>query len=103
MKEFGVNLSHIESRSSKRFSDDYEFLIEIDTHTESANIDKALAKLEDITTYMQIISREPRGKESVPWFPVKIKEIDRFANHVLSYGSELQADHPVSPLFHVSL
>lgn len=93
-KEYHVNLAHIESRSSKRFSDDYEFLIEIDTRSESANIDKALNDLKGISTYMQVISREPRGKESVPWFPVKIKEIDNFANHVLSYGAELDSDHP---------
>lgn len=35
---------------------------------------------------------------SVPWFPRRIKELDRFANQILSYGSELDADHPVSLL-----
>ena len=30
----------------------------------------------------------------VPWFPLKIKELDRFANQILSYGSELDSDHP---------
>ncbi|CAG2169725.1 unnamed protein product, partial [Oppiella nova] len=28
------------------------------------------------------------------WFPNRIKDLDRFANHILSYGSELDADHP---------
>ena len=32
----------------------------------------------------------------VPWFPKKIADLDRFANQILSYGSELDADHPVS-------
>ena len=33
---------------------------------------------------------------SVPWFPRRIKDLDRFANQILSYGSELDSDHPVS-------
>jgi len=30
----------------------------------------------------------------VPWFPTKIQDLDRFANQILSYGSELESDHP---------
>lgn len=32
---------------------------------------------------------------AVPWFPRSIQELDRFANQILSYGAELDADHPV--------
>lgn len=32
--------------------------------------------------------------ESVPWFPGRIKDLDQFANQILSYGSELDSDHP---------
>ncbi|CAO2581317.1 Pah [Lemmus lemmus] len=31
---------------------------------------------------------------AVPWFPRTIQELDRFANQILSYGAELDADHP---------
>lgn len=31
---------------------------------------------------------------AVPWFPRRIRDLDRFANQILSYGSELDSDHP---------
>lgn len=31
---------------------------------------------------------------AVPWFPRRIRELDRFANQILSYGAELDSDHP---------
>ena len=38
----------------------------------------------------------------VPWFPRRIKDLDRFANQILSYGAELDSDHPVSYTHHVT-
>lgn len=40
---------------------------------------------------------------AVPWFPRSIQELDRFANQILSYGAELDADHPVRIFLAISL
>ena len=90
----GVNLNHIESRSSKRFPNDYEFIVELDTKT--GNMDQALDALRQKSQYMTIISRDRdrADSKSVPWFPGKRKDLDQFANQILSYGAELDSDHP---------
>ncbi|KAI2808402.1 hypothetical protein BLOT_006344 [Blomia tropicalis] len=94
-KEYNVNLFKIESRSSKRFKDDYEFFVECSS--KSIGLETALDKLREKTQYLQIIKRgksEEEQLETVPWFPRKHRDLDQFANHILSYGNELDADHP---------
>ncbi|XP_046645089.1 protein henna-like isoform X2 [Daphnia pulicaria] len=88
-----VNLLHIESRSSKRSIGDYEFIVEIDTV--SGDVAAAIEGLKKQSSYFQIISRDHKdGNETIPWFPGRIQDLDRFANQILSYGSELDSDHP---------
>ena len=84
---------HIESRSSKRAEADYEFIVECDT--EEGNLNEAIDRIRDASTYFKIISRNYKDNSDVtPWFPRKIKDLDKFANQILSYGSELDSDHP---------
>ena len=32
--------------------------------------------------------------EAVSWFPRMIQDLDKFANQILSFGSEFDSDHP---------
>merc|ERR1711872_460314 len=91
-KKHSVNLLHIESRSSARLPG-YEFMVELDVT--SGDIEGAVKEIQNNASYFQIISRDYKdNKDAVPWFPVHIKDLDKFANQILSYGSELDSDHP---------
>jgi len=92
-EKHGVNLLHIESRPSKKALANYEFVIE--TSSDFGDPDGAGEELKTISNYVQVVSREHQGhKKTVPWFPRRIKDLDRFANQILTYGNELDADHP---------
>ncbi|XP_055688539.1 protein henna [Lutzomyia longipalpis] len=87
-----VNLVHIESRSSTR-GPGYEFFVECDSR--SGSLGTAIEQLREHCSYLSIISRDYKDNmAAVPWFPRRIRDLDRFANQILSYGSELDSDHP---------
>jgi len=91
-KKHKVNLRHIESRSSIRVPG-YEFMVEVDTL--DGDVERALENIKKESSYFQIITRNYKeNAETVPWFPSKIQDLDKFANQILSYGSELDSDHP---------
>ncbi|XP_054289511.1 protein henna-like isoform X1 [Macrosteles quadrilineatus] len=91
-KQNKVNLIHIESRSSARIPGAYEFMVEC---APGGNLGAVVDNLKKSSEYFSIISRNHKNnKGTVPWFPHRIRELDRFANQILSYGSELDADHP---------
>ncbi|KAK3703955.1 hypothetical protein QZH41_014175 [Actinostola sp. cb2023] len=89
-EEHQVNMTHIESRPSKTSKTRYDFFVDCqDLHGNKLTqfIDALKGKAASIT----VLSDE---QGSVPWFPHIIADIDQFANRVLSYGADLDSDHP---------
>ncbi|ESN90523.1 hypothetical protein HELRODRAFT_108615 [Helobdella robusta] len=91
-EKFNVNLLHIESRPSKQSLNKYDFFIDCDNS--QGGLDDALKELKTITSDVDVLARVVKQPDVVPWFPHKIQDLDVFANQILSYGSELDADHP---------
>ncbi|XP_068611550.1 phenylalanine-4-hydroxylase [Brachionichthys hirsutus] len=92
-EEKGINLTHIESRPSRTNQGQFEFLINVDSSCSQALDDVIECMRTQICGQVHELTRS-KEKDTVPWFPNDIQDLDRFANQILSYGSELDADHP---------
>ncbi|XP_071943636.1 phenylalanine-4-hydroxylase-like isoform X2 [Antedon mediterranea] len=91
-EENNVNLLHIESRPSKSTGNEYEFLVTCEDTGDQLGMFIEKLKLKAATVHT--LSREPSSSDTIPWFPRRIRDLDRFANQILSYGHELNSDHP---------
>jgi len=88
----GIDLMHIESKPDNRGS--FEFYAETATLPDDDDFKEAVSKLKKFTGLDVRIMTQGDSDDNVPWFPQHIAELDRFANQILSYGSELDSDHP---------
>ncbi|KAK2495448.1 hypothetical protein MC885_000774 [Smutsia gigantea] len=112
-EENDINLTHIESRPSLSKKDEYEFFTYLDKQSVPVLADIIKILRHDIGATFQTFSAASHlacmclsevqklvalglqeTMDLLPWFPRTIQELDRFANQILSYGAELDADHP---------
>ncbi|KAJ3296582.1 hypothetical protein HDU79_006204 [Rhizoclosmatium sp. JEL0117] len=92
-----ISLSRIESRPSKE-TGAYDFYIDFEAKSKP-QVDQVTEKFRSFVEDVKVITGYDSTENgsltaSVPWFPRKIADIDTFVDHTITYGAELDADHP---------
>ena len=85
--EYGVNITHIESRPIRR--DSFNFYVDCEGVRGDRNIEAVLTALEEKQLNVLILDYK-----KVPWFPRQIVELDLIGDRILLAKSELDSDHP---------
>eukprot|EP00741_Cyanophora_paradoxa_P006353 tig00000980_g6158.t1 len=84
-----VNITRIESRPSKGDDEAYDVQIDLEGSTQEKKVEKLVGQLRRQCEAVSVL-----GPLDVPWFPRSIADLDEFANRVLAFGAELDAEHP---------
>ncbi|TPX58199.1 prephenate dehydratase [Powellomyces hirtus] len=94
LRQLNVDLTRIESRP--REAGTYQFYLDFGARDE-AQIDEICNHMRSFTEDLQVVSTGDMGlvsMQTAPWFPRKKSDMDTFAEKVMEYGDELDADHP---------
>ena len=65
LKEYHLNMSHIDSRPSKKTFGEYMFYVDFDGHIEDDNVKSALDKIKPLTTFYYMLGSYPKFNEDV--------------------------------------
>ena len=61
MARYGVNMSRIESRPSRRKKWEYVFFVDVDGHVEDDSIAKAFSEMESNSSLFRILGAYPKA------------------------------------------
>jgi phenylalanine-4-hydroxylase len=87
--DHGISLTRLESRPNKRIADLYDMHTDFNGKPEDENVAKLISALK-----MQYHDVNILRSKQVPWFPVRLRDLDRVPKDVLEGGNDLVADHP---------
>ncbi|KAI8896316.1 Biopterin-dependent aromatic amino acid hydroxylase-domain-containing protein [Globomyces pollinis-pini] len=93
LRSFNISLTRIESRPSKS-KGNYDFYVDFVATPSLLTTVIERIKLDSKEVKTVSSGTNDAGVGSVPWFPRKLSDLDTFADKVLSYGVELDSDHP---------
>lgn len=90
LETFEAGIHHLETRQakkSKNTTDDLEFFVKCEVHNSDVSVlINSLKKVaEDVKTIRE---------ERVPWFPKKIRDLDKCHHLIAKYEPDLDHDHP---------